>query len=342
MTYWVSVDLRWLKVVSSWRWKYGEWVPFHSNSIHHLHHLIRIQLIFNYTYTFESNEKAWIICKYRPTGLRVPLNCQIIKVGAFEEFWIMWLVMVTSYATLQSKAGDDEAHLQRGCEPGVTMIDLPPAGQGQLQHCAFRHVAHAFQLLGTFLFGLRQPVSLLYCRRSIWGQWGGTERRRERLERDSIVKKQTLWTPLLCDTLYPGLSVSDFGAENAEFARPSGLFGMMLGVAWLDQISINSIWVSTGDRKLRRVSPSEWTSLYYSRSQALFQWSCSHVDVLSLLRDRRNRVAWWCISNQCWDVLSVCTSVYWQESRGGAVAFVPADAGASSPWVSAGERTCQS
>jgi len=27
-------------------------------------------------------------------------------------------------------AGDDEAHLQRGCEPGVTMIDLPPAGQG--------------------------------------------------------------------------------------------------------------------------------------------------------------------------------------------------------------------
>ena len=79
----------------------------------------------------------------------------------------MWLVMVTSYATLQSKAGDDEAHLQRGCEPGVTMIDLPPAGQGQLQHCAFRHVAHAFQLLGTFLFGLRQPVSLLYCRRSI-------------------------------------------------------------------------------------------------------------------------------------------------------------------------------
>lgn len=53
------------------------------------------------------------------------------------------------YATLQSKAGDDEAHLQRGCEPGVTMIDLPPAGQGQLQHCAFRHVAHAFLLVST-------------------------------------------------------------------------------------------------------------------------------------------------------------------------------------------------
>ena len=74
-----------------------------------------------------------------PHSLRVLLNCQTIKVGAFEGSWMMWLVMVTSYAALQSKAGDDEAHLQRGCEPGVTMIDFPPAGQGQLQDFVFRH-----------------------------------------------------------------------------------------------------------------------------------------------------------------------------------------------------------
>ena len=74
----------------------------------------------------------------------------------------MWLVMVTSYATLQSKAGDDEAHLQRGCEPGVTMIDLPPAGQGRLQHFAFRHVAHAFLLVSTTRNIFLDSVSLFH------------------------------------------------------------------------------------------------------------------------------------------------------------------------------------